>query len=72
MLLTLFSVFFSISTVNMNHTHMSGKNLEMADQISGLILPFLFFRRVRLQWINRGEGREKERKRVLSQVSTTK
>lgn len=37
---------------------MSGKNLEMADQISGLILPFLFFRRVRLQWINRGEGRE--------------
>lgn len=30
----------------------------MADQISGLISPFLFFRRVRLQWINKGEGRE--------------
>ena len=41
---------------------MSGKNLEMADQISGLILPFLFFsRRVRLQWINGGEGREEKK-----------
>lgn len=38
----------------------------MADQISGLISPFLFFRRVRLQWINKGEGREGKKEGTFS------